>query len=154
MLEHGLNQSAIQSTSLAVLCTLNLLVAQLKSHSQRLNAEQNYGLTHLTEKTKTMTKTEVLKHIDSGKFFSCKFVKQNGEVRLLRGRTGVRTFKDKNGECQTIKGVGMKYKPKDMGYRVVLDIVKKEYRMVNTITLIEFNGQPVGQFFITENQVI
>ena len=101
-----------------------------------------------------MTKTEVLKHIDSGKFFSCKFVKQNGEVRTLRGRTGVRKYTDKNGQCHTIKGVGMKFKPKDMGYRVVLDLDKKEYRMINTITLIEFNREKVGQFFITENQVI
>jgi len=101
-----------------------------------------------------MTKTEVLKHIDSGKFFSCKFVKQNGEIRTLRGRTGVRKYIDKNGECQTIKGVGMKFKPKDMGYRVVLDLDKKEYRMINTITLIEFNREKVGHFFITENQVI
>jgi hypothetical protein len=101
-----------------------------------------------------LTKTEVIKQIESGKFFSCKFVKQNGEIRYLRGRSGVRKYTDKNGDCQTIKGVGMKFKPKDMGYRVILDLDKKEYRMINTITLIEFNRQPVGHFFITENQVI
>lgn len=95
-----------------------------------------------------MTKTEVLKHIESGKFFSCKFVKQNGETRYLRGRTGVKSYKDKNGKCQTIKGVGMKFKPKALGYRVVLDLDKKEYRMINTITIVEFNGKEVGEFFM------
>ena len=54
MLEHGLNHSAFQSTSPSVLCTLNLTAVQLNYLNQRLNAEQNNGLTHLTEKTKIM----------------------------------------------------------------------------------------------------
>ncbi len=98
-----------------------------------------------------ITKTKALEIIDSGKFFSCKFVKQNGEVRTLRGRTGVRKYIDKNGNCQTIKGVGMKYKPKDMGYRVVLDLDKREYRMINTITIVEFNKQPIGNFNLSKS---
>lgn len=99
-----------------------------------------------------MTKTEVLKHIDSGKFFSCEFVKQNGEVRYLRGRAGVRKFVGTDGELHEVKGVGMKFKPKDMGYRVVLDLDKKEYRMVNTITIVKFNNQSVGEFFIGQTK--
>jgi hypothetical protein len=95
-----------------------------------------------------MTKTEVLNRINSGKIFSCKFVKQNGDIRFLRGRTGVRKYTNKNGEVCTLKGTGMSYNPKDMGYRVVFDIDKKEYRMINTITIIEFNREKVGEFFI------
>ena len=98
-----------------------------------------------------ITKTKALEISDSGKFFSCKFVKQNGEVRTLRGRTGVRKYTDKNGKCQTIKGVGMNYKPKDMGYRVVLDLDKREYRMINTITIVEFNNQPIGNFNLSKS---
>lgn len=95
-----------------------------------------------------MTKTEVMKTIDSGKIFSCRFVKQNGEVRYLRGRAGVRKYTGHDGKVYEVKGIGMKFKPKDMGYRVVLDLDKKEYRMVNTITIVEFNKQSVGNFFI------
>jgi hypothetical protein len=96
--------------------------------------------------SKTLTKTDVLNHIDSKKFFSCRFVKQDGTQRYLRGLSGVKKFKDKNGDIQTLKGVGMKFKPKDMGYRVVFDLDKREYRMVNTITILEFNGKKVGNF--------
>jgi len=51
----------------------------------------------------------------------------------------------------TIKGVGMNYKPKDMGYRVVLDLDKREYRMINTITIVEFNNQPIGNFNLSKS---
>ena len=95
-----------------------------------------------------MTKTEVINTIDSGKIFSCRFIKQNGEVRYLRGRSGVRKYTGHDGIVHEVKGIGMKFKPKDMGYRVILDLDKKEYRMVNTITIVEFNKQSVGNFFI------
>jgi hypothetical protein len=95
-----------------------------------------------------MTKTEVMKTIDSGKIFSCRYVKQNGEVRYLRGRTGVRKYIGLDGKVHELKGVGMKYNPKQLGYRAVFDIDIREYRMVNTITILEFNRNKVGNFFI------
>jgi hypothetical protein len=99
-----------------------------------------------------MTKTEVIKTIDSGKIFSCRFVKQNGEVRYLKGRTGVHKYTDKDGNVHEVKGVGMKFKPKELGYRVVFDLGLREYRMINCITIVEFNKQSVGNFFIQETK--
>jgi hypothetical protein len=108
-----------------------------------------------------MTKTEVIKTIDSGKIFSCRFVKQNGEVRYLRGRTGVRKYTDKDGNVHEVKGdatftylqkLGMKFKPEELGYRVVFDLGLREYRMINCITIIEFNKQSIGNFFIQETK--
>jgi hypothetical protein len=87
-----------------------------------------------------MTKTEILKAIKSGRFFSCKFVKQDGTLRTLRGRAGVRRYKTKDGIVRELTGKGMKYDAKGMGYHVVFDLDKREYRMVNLITLVEFNG--------------
>jgi hypothetical protein len=87
-----------------------------------------------------MTKTSILETIRSGRFFSCKFVKQDGSVRTLRGRAGVRKYKAKDGSVKTLTGKGMKYDAKGMGYHVVFDLDKREYRMVNLITLVEFNG--------------
>jgi len=95
-----------------------------------------------------MTKTEIIKKIDSGKIFSCRYVKQNGEIRYLKGRTGVRKYIGRDGKVHEVKGVGLKFKPKELGYRIVFDTNIKEFRMVNTITLLEFNSQKVGNFFM------
>jgi hypothetical protein len=51
-----------------------------------------------------------------------------------------------------VKGVGMKFKPKELGYRVVFDLGLREYRMINCITIVEFNKQSVGNFFIQETK--
>lgn len=88
-----------------------------------------------------MTKTKALQIIKSGKFFSCKFVKQDGTIRTLRGRSGVRRFKDQSGKLRELTGKGMKYDHKAMGYHVVFDLEKREYRMVNLVTIVQLNGQ-------------
>lgn len=95
-----------------------------------------------------MTKTEILKAIKSGRFFSCKFVKQDGTLRTLRGRAGVRRYKTKDGIVRELTGKGMKYDAKSMGYHVVFDLDKREYRMVNVVTIVEFNGVTINQSII------
>lgn len=92
-----------------------------------------------------MTKTEILRAIKSGRFFSCKFIKQDGTLRTLRGRAGVRKFKDKDGLVRELTGKGMRYDAKSMGYHVVFDLDKREYRMVNLVTIVEFNGIVINQ---------
>jgi hypothetical protein len=88
-----------------------------------------------------MTKTEALAVIKSGRFFTCKFVKQDGSVRTLVGRSGVRKFKAKDGSIRELTGKGMKYDAKGMGYHVVWDSQKRDYRMVNLVTIVQLNGQ-------------
>ena len=70
-----------------------------------------------------------------GKFFSCRFIKANGEIRNMLARTGVKysrlTKQSYNGSWKS-----------ERGYISVFDVIKKEYRTVNLNTLIsvKFNG--------------
>lgn len=69
---------------------------------------------------------ELVKMIKSsaGRFFSCTFIKKNGEVRVLNGRIGVH---------KGVKGVGHKFNKPNL--ITVFDAKAKEYRMVNVETL-------------------
>ena len=62
----------------------------------------------------------------NGKFFSAVFIKKNGEKRLMTCRTNVRKY---------LKGVGLKFKPQDIGLMTVFDIQKGGYRFINLKTL-------------------
>ena len=67
-----------------------------------------------------------------GKFINVKFVKKNGDLRTLTGRTGVY-----NSPHAPLTGEGLKYNPDDYGLVGIFDAQKKAYRMVNINTLQE-----------------
>lgn len=60
------------------------------------------------------------------KIFTVFFRKKDGSLRRLIGRYGVTSY---------LKGGVLKYDPKALGYTVVFDMEKREYRMVNTNTI-------------------
>tara|TARA_Y100000310_G_scaffold250080_1_gene256225 strand:- start:87 stop:410 length:324 start_codon:yes stop_codon:yes gene_type:complete len=68
-----------------------------------------------------------------GKIFSAVFTKKNGEKRRMVCKLGVKKY---------VKGVGMKYNPRELGYITVYDMHKarledprRAYRNINTDTL-------------------
>ena len=80
--------------------------------------------------TKEEAKIKIEK--SEGKFYTVKFIKKNGEIRILNGRQGVH-----NSKHAPLKGVGLAYNPKDYGLVNVFDVQKKAYRMINLNTLQE-----------------
>ena len=62
----------------------------------------------------------------NGQIFSAVFRKKNGEKRLMNCRTKVHKY---------INGVGLKFKPQDIGLMTVFDIHKGGYRFINLKTL-------------------
>ena len=77
---------------------------------------------------KTISRNTAKKYMyaTNGKFFSAVFIKKNGEKRLMTCRTNVRKY---------INGVGLKFKPQDIGLMTVFDIHKGAYRFINLMTL-------------------
>ena len=73
-------------------------------------------------------------HNHQGRFFTAKFIKQDGTLRKLNGRFGVR---------KGTTGKGMRYNPYERGYLNPYDVNKDDYRMINVDTLLElsFNGK-------------
>ena len=65
-----------------------------------------------------MNKQQLKEQIQkSGKFFSVRFIKQNGEERFLRGRFGVHKFV--KGGVSTLKGENWNFFDLEDGYRSV-----------------------------------
>lgn len=62
-----------------------------------------------------------------GKIFSATFVKSNGDIRIMTARTGVR---------KDLKGIGLKYDPKEYNLITVFDMNKRQYRSINIGTLL------------------
>ena len=62
----------------------------------------------------------------NGKFFSAVFTKKNGDKRLMTCRLGVK---------KGVKGVGLSFKPQDIGLMTVFDIHKGGHRFINLMTL-------------------
>ena len=73
-----------------------------------------------------------------GKFFVIRFTKKDGSDRLMVCRVGVKGYKDEKGERKELTGKGMSWKPSSRGMRVVWDLQKKEYRLVNLNTAYYF----------------
>lgn len=86
-------------------------------------------------KNKTTTKNAIA-IIKSKKFFSAEFIKKDGSVRFIYGRSGVKKHLKPNAKPQV-------YKPSDMGYLTIWDMSKKEYRLINTQTITKINGMEV-----------
>jgi hypothetical protein len=89
-------------------------------------------MTQTIEKSKAGFK--LLDNTQNGRIFSVVFEKKNGERRVMLARRGVAKY---------VKGVGMKYNPKERGLMPVYDLHKKAYRIINLTTLLGFqiNGQ-------------
>ncbi len=86
-------------------------------------------------KNKIVTK-DAIAIIKSKKFFSAEFIKKDGSVRFIYGRSGVKKHLKPNAKPQV-------YKPSDMGYLTIWDMGKKEYRLINTQTIIKINGMEI-----------
>ena len=77
---------------------------------------------------KTISRDTAKKYIykTNGKFFSAVFTKKNGDIRLMTCRLGVK---------KGVKGVGLSFKPQDIGLMTVFDIHKGGHRFINLMTL-------------------
>ena len=73
------------------------------------------------------TAKEILKEMQSGKFFTCEFIKKDGSNRVINCRTCVQKY---------TKGKGMSFDPMAKSLLSVYDIQKKGYRFINLSTLI------------------
>ena len=69
----------------------------------------------------------------NGKIFSAVFIKKDGEKRKIVCKLGVKKY---------VKGVGLKYKPEELGYIKVYDMLyartvdpERAYRLINEETL-------------------
>jgi len=65
-----------------------------------------------------------------GGFFTVTFIKKDGTPRVMNARLGVKKH---------LKGGELKYDAKAMGYIPVFDMQKREYRMVNSGTILALN---------------
>lgn len=82
-----------------------------------------------------MNKTEAIKKIKSGKFFTVKFRKRStGEIRKLHGRVGVKKY---------LKGGSMPYSAKDQGLIPVFE-KKVGYKNIPVEGILELNGIKVS----------
>lgn len=85
-----------------------------------------------------MNRKAALEIIKSGKFFTAKFTKKNGEQRTLNGRYGVKKH---------LKGGVMPYKPGDYGLVVVHENESPGkaggYKSLPINEIFELNGKPV-----------
>ena len=79
-------------------------------------------------------KQEQLRQLVGDKIFTAKFIKKNGEERVMNCRLGV---------TKHLKGGTMKHDPSSLNHLVVFDMQKKEYRTINVDTLVElkFEGK-------------
>jgi len=77
---------------------------------------------------KTISRDIAKKYIykTNGKFFSAVFTKKNGDKRLMTCRLNVK---------KGVKGVGLSFKPQDIGLMTVYDIHKGGHRFINLMTL-------------------
>lgn len=84
---------------------------------------------------KTIDKTTAKQYIykTNGQIFSAVFRKKDGEKRKIVCKLGVKKY---------VKGVGLKYKPEELGYIKVYDMIyarledpKRAYRLINGDTL-------------------
>lgn len=83
---------------------------------------------HFNEKNIVM-----FKQLLGDKFFSVTFIKQNGELRKMQCRLGVRKH---------LKGGELKHNPKELNHLIVYDVKKQAYRTINfdTIKELKFKG--------------
>jgi hypothetical protein len=71
--------------------------------------------------------------LQNGRIFNVTFVKQNGEIRRMNARLGVK---------KNLKGTGLKYDPTSRGNLIVYSMSDKGYRTIKlgSILRIKCNG--------------
>lgn len=85
-----------------------------------------------------MNTKQAIKIIKSKRFFSAEFIKKDGSTRYITGQFGVKKHLKPNAKPQA-------YKPAERGYLTIWDLKKKEYRLLNTQTIIKLNGIGINQ---------
>lgn len=80
-----------------------------------------------------MNTKQAIEIIKSKRFFSAEFIKKDGSVRYITGQYGVMKHLKPNAKPQA-------YKPSERGYLTIWDLQKKEYRLLNTQTIVKLNG--------------
>jgi len=85
-----------------------------------------------------MNTKQAIEIIKSKRFFSAEFIKKDGSVRYIRGRYGVKKYLKPNAKPQV-------YNPSERGYLTIWDMAKKEYRLLNTQTIVKLNGKGISK---------
>lgn len=78
--------------------------------------------------TRKFMHVDEFREIVGGKIFSATFVKQNGDVRKMRARLGVKSH---------LKGGELTYDPSSVNNLIVFDLDKKGYRTIKFDNLLE-----------------
>lgn len=80
--------------------------------------------------------TKQFRDLVGNKFFTAKFKKKDGTIRVMNARLGVKKH---------LKGGKLGYDPKKLNYVTVFDMTKNAYRTLNLNTLVEVktNGYKV-----------
>lgn len=86
------------------------------------------NLDNLEFEPKEFMHVDEFRDVVGGKIFSAKFVKKDGEIRVIRARLGVK---------KALKGGELTYNPSEHNYLVVFDLDKAQYRTINFNTLLE-----------------
>jgi hypothetical protein len=87
---------------------------------------------------KTLLVKDAIEIIKSKRFFSAEFIKKDGTTRYIFGRYGVKKHLKVDAKPQA-------YKPAERGYLTVWDMQKKQYRLINTQTIITINHQSISK---------
>lgn len=74
-----------------------------------------------------MNTKELIKEMNSGKFFTVEFIKKDGSRRVMNCRTGVKKY---------TTGKGLSFNPIAKSLLPVFDVQKKDYRFINLSTVI------------------
>ena len=74
-----------------------------------------------------MNVKELIKEMQSGKFFTVEFIKKDGTRRVMNCRTGVKKY---------TTGKGLSFNPIAKSLLPVFDVQKKDYRFINLSTII------------------
>ena len=87
---------------------------------------------------KKINRIDVLKLLEENRnpntIFHVVFLKKNGELRRMSCIVGVKKH---------LKGGKLKFNPRERGYLVVLDTIKKAYRMINLNTISNITSKGV-----------
>jgi hypothetical protein len=85
-----------------------------------------------------MNTKNAIEIIKSKRFFSAVFTKKDGTTRYIYGRYGVKKHLKPNAKPQV-------YNPSERGYLTIWDMQLKEYRLINTQTIISINHQLISK---------
>lgn len=84
---------------------------------------------------------KILSPANASSVMRVRFVKKDGSIRDMVCRRGVKEHLDDQGNRVGLKGTGMSYDPKEKRLITVFDFQKRNYRMINELTLIEASIQ-------------